>query len=139
MIVLDTNVISEMMDPHPAEAVASWYKRQSRHILFTTSINCAEILVGIEMLALGRRRAELARAARAVFSHDFEGRILVFDQSAAEHYAEIIAHRKRRGQSIDALDAQIAAVARSQAMGLATRNVRHFQHCGIEVVNPWSP
>jgi hypothetical protein len=139
MIVLDTNVISEMMGPDPAETVAIWYKTQTRHLLFTTSINCGEMLAGIEVLAPGRRRTELARAARVMFGNDFEGRILVFDQSAAEHYAGILADRKHRGRPIDALDAQIAAVVGSQSMTLATRNTKDFQHCGIEVVNPWSP
>jgi predicted nucleic acid-binding protein len=137
MIVLDTNVISEMMRSRPDEAVVRWYRSLSLRALFTTSINCAEVLVGIETMAIGRKRAELANEARAMFNTEFEGRVLSFDQHAAEHYAEIVAHRRRRGRPIDALDAQIAAIARANAMGVATRNVTDFEECGINIVNPW--
>jgi predicted nucleic acid-binding protein len=137
MIVLDTNVISEMMRAHPDEAVAHWYRRLARRALFTTSINCGEVLAGIETMALGRKRAELANEARVMFNTEFEGRILSFDQRAAEHYANIVAHRKRRGERIDALDAQIAAIARANDMGVATRNTKDFQDCGIDIINPW--
>ncbi len=137
MIVLDTNVISEMMRSRPDEAVARWYRRLSRRLLFTTSINCAEVFVGIQALAAGRKRAELANEARAMFNTEFEGRVLVFDKHAAEHYADIVARRKRLGRRIDALDAQIAAVTRAHGMGLATRNTKHFEDCGIDIINPW--
>jgi len=137
MIVLDTNVISEMMRSRPADVVVRWYKRLSRRVLFTTSINCAEILAGIEMMAEGRRRTELANEARAMFSTEFEGHILAFDQRAAQHYADIVARRKRQGRHIDAVDAQIAAITRAHGMGLATRNIKHFEDCGIDVISPW--
>jgi len=137
VIVLDTNVISEMMRSRPDEAVVRWYKTFSRSLLFTTSINCAEVLAGIAMMAAGRKRAELAAEARTMFEIEFEGRILVFDERAAEHYANIFAQRKRLGRRIDALDAQIAAVTRAHSMRLATRNTNHFDDCGIHVINPW--
>ncbi|MGA3310250.1 MAG: type II toxin-antitoxin system VapC family toxin [Xanthobacteraceae bacterium] len=137
MIVLDTNVISEMMRSRPDEAVAHWYRRLSRRALFTTSINCGEVFVGIETMAIGRKRAELAKEARAMFNTEFEGRVLSFDQRAAEHYADIFARRRRHGRPIDALDAQIAAIARAHGMGVATRNTKHFEDCGIDIINPW--
>lgn len=138
MIVLDTDVISEMMKSRPADAVARWYRRFSRRVLFTTSINCAEILAGIEMMPAGRRRAELTDEARAMFTAEFEGHILAFDHRAAQHYAEIVARRKRRGRRIDAMDAQIAAVTQAHGMGLATHNIKHFDGCGVDLINPWN-
>ena len=138
MIVLDTNVISEMMRSHPDAGVTRWYRKRSVRAFFTTSINCAEVLVGIEMMPIGRRRADLAKEARAMFNTEFDGRILSFDQHAAECFAEIVGHRSRLGHPIDALDAQIAAIARAHQMGVATRNVKHFEDCGIDIINPWS-
>lgn len=138
MIVLDTNVISEMMRSQPAEAVIHWFGAHTSGALFTTSLNYAEILAGIEMMPDGRRRNRLADTAREMFAADFYGRVLIFDQAAAEHYADIVASRKRMGKPIEPIDAQIAAVARSHEMELATRNVSDFEHCGIAIINPWS-
>ena len=138
MIVLDTDVISEMMRSRPDEAVVDWYRKLSRRLLFTTSINCAEILAGIDMMTVGRRRTELAAQARAMFRTEFEGRIMTFDERAAEHYAHIFARRRRLGRRIDVLDAQIAAVTRAHGMRLATRNVKHFEDCDIHLINPWN-
>jgi predicted nucleic acid-binding protein len=89
-------------------------------------------------MAVGRKRAELAKEARAMFNMEFDGRILSFDRPAAEHYADIVARRKRSGRQIDALDAQIAAIARANAMGVATRNVTDFEECGLDIINPWN-
>jgi len=138
MVVLDTNVISEMMKSPPANAVVHWYKTMSRRVLYTTAITCGEILAGIEMMPKGRKRTGLAREAHAMFGDEFENRILVFDQRAAEHYADIVGTRKRLGRRIEPIDAQIAAIARAHGMGLATRNVTHFADCSVDIVNPWS-
>jgi predicted nucleic acid-binding protein len=105
--------------------------------LYTTSITQAEILHGILLLPAGKRRNRLEEAANTMFAEDFVGRIAPFDTDAARFYARIAAERHRRGRSISQFDAQIAAIARSTGATLATRNVADFDHCGIDVVNPW--
>jgi len=137
VIVLDTNVLSELMRSEPAEAVFAWVSSQPRATLYTTSVNKAEILYGIAVLPEGRRRLALAAAAAAMFADDFEGRVLPFDEAAAVHYAEIVAARRREGRSIEAFDAQIAATARVAGAGLATRDTGDFAGCGLTLVNPW--
>ena len=137
MIVLDTNVLSELMRSQPAAAVFAWVAAQPRAVLYTTSVNKAEILYGIAALPDGRRRAGLAAAAEAMFTDDFAGRVLPFDEEAAVHYAEIVAARRREGRPIEAFDAQIAATARVADAELATRDVGDFAGCGLTLVNPW--
>jgi predicted nucleic acid-binding protein len=138
VIVLDTNVLSELMRPQPAAAVFAWVSAQPRTALHTTSVNKAEILYGIATLPEGRRRAALAAAAEAMFTDDFAGRVLPFDEAAAVHYAEIVAGRRREGRPIEAFDAQIAATARVAGADIATRNVGDFAGCGLTLVNPWA-
>lgn len=138
MIVLDTNVISEMMRFRPADAVADWFKRLSRRNVFTTTITYGEIFAGIEMMPTGRKRNELVKEARALFAKEFEDRVLDFDRNAAEHYASIVASRKRRGRRIEPVDAQIAAITRAHDMSLATRNLSHFEDCGVPLIDPWN-
>lgn len=106
MIVLDTNVLSELMRSQPAAAVFAWVAAQPRAALYTTSVNKAEILYGIAALPDGRRRAALATAADAMFTDDFASRVLPFDEDAAVHYAEIVAARRREGRPIEVFDAQ---------------------------------
>ncbi len=137
MIVLDTNVLSELMRSQPAAAVFAWVAAQPRAELCTTSVNKAEILYGVAALPEGRRRAALAAAAEAMFTDDFAGRVLPFDEEAAVHYAEIVAARHRKGRPIEAFDAQIAATARVAGAELATRDVGDFAGCGLILVNPW--
>lgn len=137
MIVLDTNVLSELMRSQPAAAVFAWVAAPPRATLCTTSVSKAEILYGIAALPEGRRRQTLAAAAEAMFAEDFAGRVLPFDEAAAAHYAEIVAARRRGGRPIEAFDAQIAATARAAGAGLATRDVGDFADCGLTLVNPW--
>ncbi|WP_142586249.1 PIN domain-containing protein, partial [Methylobacterium symbioticum] len=111
MIVLDTNVISELMRASPDPAVLAWVVARPRRQFCTTSINRAEILHGIAILPAGRRREAIAAAADAMFAEDFAGRILPFDADAAAHYAEIVSTRRRAGQPIEGFDALIAATA----------------------------
>ncbi|NWG54038.1 MAG: type II toxin-antitoxin system VapC family toxin [Hydrogenophilaceae bacterium] len=138
MIVLDTNVISEMMRPAPAAQVSAWFSAQAASSLFTTALTQAEILYGIAILPAGQRRDALAAAARPVFDHDFAGRVLSFDSAAAPIFSEIAAARRAAGQPISQVDAQIAAIARSRGASLATRNTQDFADCGIVVIDPWS-
>jgi len=137
MIVLDTNVVSELMKARPAPAVIKWISRGDGSGYYTTSITQAEILHGVMSLPAGRRRRAIESAAEAMFATDFAGRILAFDSPAARAYAELVSDRRRRGRPISQFDAQIAAIARVAGATLATHNVRDFEHCGIGVVDPW--
>jgi len=138
IVVLDTNVISELMRPVPHPAVVIWVAAQPRVTLYTTSINQTEILYGIARLPQGRRRAALAAAAEAMFAEDFAGRILSYDSTAARHYAEIVVSRQQAGAPIEAFDALIAATARAAGASVATRNSSGFEGCGLELVDPWT-
>ena len=137
MIVLDTNVISELMKATPAERVMSWVGGQPLSTLYTTSITQAEILHGIMLLPSGKRRIAIAAAADAMFTVDFGGRILAFGSDATHPYARIVTARRRAGHPISHFDAQIAAIAHSAGAMVATRNVVDFKGCGVKVVNPW--
>ena len=137
MIVLDTNVISELMKLAPAETVARWIADQPASTLYTTSITQAEILHGVMLLPSGKRRGALEAAANAMFDEDFDGRVLPFGSEAARTYAQISAQRRRSGRPISHFDAQIAAIARSARSPVATRNVVDYEGCGIKVLNPW--
>jgi predicted nucleic acid-binding protein len=110
--------------------------RQQAEDLFTTAIAQAEILHGVAILPDGKRKQDLASAARRIFGL-FAGRILPFDSAAAELFAEIVAERRRIGRPIEAFDAQIAAIAHSTGMALATRNVDDFDGVGVTVFDPW--
>jgi predicted nucleic acid-binding protein len=136
MIVLDTNVLSEAMKPLPHPAVAAWMARQNAEDLFTTAVAEAEILLGVAILPDGKRKQDLAAAAQQIFGL-FAGRILAFHGAAAEIFATIVAERRRIGRPIGAFDAQIGAIARSNGMALATRNVADFDGIGVTVIDPW--
>lgn len=137
MIILDTNVISEMMEESPAAQVRNWLDAQPLSNLFTTSITQAEILYGIEILPHGRRRTALARIAAAMFSEKFGARILSFGADASQLFAEIAALRRRAGRPIGQFDCQIAAIVRLHDATLATRDTRDFRDCGLALINPW--
>ena len=137
MIVLDTNVLSELLKPAPEARVMAWLEARPRPSLFTTAITRAEILHGIRLLPDGQRRPGLWDAALAIFNEDFAGRVLSFDSDAADAYAEIGAVRRAAGEPISQFDAMIAAMASSRGASLATRNTNDFTGCGISVVDPW--
>ena len=139
MIVLDTNVLSELMRPRPAAQVVRWVEGQPSIELFTTAISEAEILCDIELLPRGRRRDGLLAAAESMFAEDFSGRVLPFDSSAARAFFSIAARRRAVGKPISHADAQIAAIVQLNNATLATRNVRDCDACGIRLHNPWSP
>lgn len=137
MIILDTNVISELMRRTPAVAVTRWIDGLPTASLYTTAITQAEILHGVLLLPRGKRRDAIAAAAASMFEQDFAARVLPFGSDAARAYAEIAAARRRAGKPISAFDAQIAAIARASSAGVATRNVDDFEGCGIHVTDPW--
>lgn len=136
MIVVDTNVVSELMKPSPSDVVRDWMLGQRPAELFTTSITVAEILYGIERLPEGQRKDTLRMTAADVFT-SFEDQVLPFDQDAAAAYAPLVYRREQRGSPIDGFDAQIAAICDTHQATLATRNVKDFQHTGIALIDPW--
>lgn len=138
MIVLDTNVLSEVLRPIPEPSVLEWLANQPRASLFTTTMTRGEILYGIRLLSDGRRRRGPWDAAKKIFDEDFAGHVLSFDSEAADMYAEISASRRAAGKPISQFDAMIVAMARSRGASLATRNVKDFNDCGIDIINPWT-
>ncbi len=137
MIILDTNVLSELMRPRPSVQVTSWVDKQPAVELFTTSITEAEIFYGIELLTRSKRRDGLLAAAEAMFEDDFAGRILDFDSNAARAFSRIAAHRRALGKPISHPDAQIAAIAYLRGAVIATHNVADFANCEIRIIDPW--
>ncbi len=138
MIILDTNVLSELMRPKPSPRVVAWVAKQPATELFTTSITEAEISYGIELLTKGKRREGLLAAAEAMFAEDLAGRIFGFESDAARVFSKIAAHRRTLGRPISQADAQIAAIAQVRGAKLATRDVADFADCGLNVVDPWN-
>jgi toxin FitB len=137
MIILDTNVLSELMKSQPDRAVVEWLDARPEPELFTTSITEAEIFLGIELLSRGKRRDALLAAAERVFAADFEGRVLSFESESARAFSRISAHRRLLGKPISQADAQIAAIAQVRRAKLATRDIRDFVDCDLKLVNPW--
>ena len=138
MIILDTNVVSELMRPEPTESVARWFIDRPMTSLCTTAVTQAEIFLGAQLLTKGKRRDAIEQKAQVLFDQGFDGRVFPFNGDAARAYARIVAARRRAGRPISQFDAQIAAIARSLGFDLATRNVNDFQGCGIDLFDPWS-
>ena len=138
MFILDTNVLSELMNIEGASIVLEWADAIPESNLFTTALNYAEIWYGIAIMEEGRRKRQLIRSAQAMFNEDFPGRILAFDERAALHFADIAARRKRLGRRVETLDSPIAAIARANEMTIVTRNESHFRDCIVPVVDPWA-
>jgi len=138
MILLDTNVLSELMRPQPNPVVVAWVNAQSS-VAWVNAITLAEISLGIVLLPVGKRRDAFAAAARQMFEEDFAARCLPFDSVAAEHFARLVAERRRIGRPITTQDAQIAAIALANDMPLATRNTDDFKAIpGLALVDPWN-
>jgi len=138
VIILDTNVISEVLRPVPAKSVLAWLAAQEPEEVFTTAITLAESLFGLERMPSGKRRADLSESIERIFAQAFPSRILSFDEAAARAYAKLFAMRIAVGRPIAGADAMIAAIARSRHATLATRNTRDFEHCGIQLIGPWN-
>ena len=138
MIVLDTNVVSELMRPVPNPAVLAWVDAQSDRHLWLCSVVVSELLYGLARLPMGSRRAQLTQAFEAMLAEDFAGRVLAFDLPAAVVYADLLSTREQQGQPLAMADAQIAATCLAHGARLATRNVRDFEGLGLSWVNPWT-
>lgn len=137
MILLDTNVVSELMRPEPTAAVLDWVDRQDATDLYLSAVSAAELRTGVALLPPGRRRDRLLAALEAMIEHDFSGRLLPFDSPAARSYAGIFAARRAAGRPILEADCQIASIAACRGMAVATRNIADFADCGIAVIDPW--
>lgn len=134
MIIIDTNVISEMMRGEPDRGLLEWTATAGR--LHTTAITVAEVEYGIARLPDSKRRDQLAATAATVFA-DFDELIVPFDTRAARRYGGIVAARERAGRPVPTADAQIAAICASRDATLATRNIADFDATGVSLVNPW--
>jgi hypothetical protein len=137
MIILDTNVVSELMEVKPAPQVSTWLDQAGQNALWLTSILIFEIKGGLDKLEAGRRKRRLLAAFDALLEVDFRDRVLPFDRAAAVEASMIGAERERRGRPIDIKDTLIAGIAISRGAAIATRNVRHFEDLSVEVINPW--
>lgn len=137
MILLDTNVISELMRAEPAQAVLDWFAQHDATDLYISTVTEAELRAGVAYLPEGQRRDRLQQAIDAMIEQDFNGRILPFDTTATRPYALIAAARRTAGRPIAEADCQIAAIAASIGAPVATRNVRDFDGCGVTAINPW--
>lgn len=137
MLVLDTNVLSELMKPKADPAVREWIVSHGMDVMATTAICQAQIEAGIAVLTDGRRKQALQEASERLFLTGFLHEILAFDTSCVSHYADIIARRRRLGEPIEAPDAMIAAIARNRDAAIVTRNIRDFEGCEITLHDPW--
>ena len=137
MILLDTNVLSELLRPRPAPAVLTWMRTVADRDLRTTSVTRAELFLGMRLLPEGKRRRALETAMEAMFAGLFSSDALPFDDRAADAFAAIAAVRRGVGRPIGDLDAQIAAIALTVDAAVATRNTPDFELCGISLQNPW--
>jgi toxin FitB len=138
MVILDTNVLSELMQQRANPLVRQWLDRQAELSVWTTSITIFEIRHGIELLPRSRRRASLEAEFERLIEDDIQGRIVPFDAQAATVAAGLMAERQRTGRSGDLRDTMIAGIVIASHATLATRNIRHFDDLSVPVVGPWA-
>lgn len=136
MIILDTNVLSELLRPRPEPKVIAWLEQQSPRTLHVTGLSCAEMLLGAALMPAGKRRSEVESLLSTMFTARFDGRVLAFGPEAASNYARIAAERQRAGNRIGPMDGLIAAIALTHGAAVATRD-GDFTGCGIAVIDPW--
>jgi predicted nucleic acid-binding protein len=139
MIILDTNVLSEPMRADGNPIVANWLDRQIVDTLYLTTVNLAELLLGIELMPLGMRRSRLEARIGEIIDVFGERRMLVFDAKAARLFAILVARARAAGHSIAVADGQIAAIAAAHGFSVATRDTAPFIAAGVPVIDPWTP
>lgn len=137
VILLDTNVLSALMQREPDQVVTAWLDDQPQESIWTTSITVFEVRMGLELLVNGRRRTRLEDGFDKLLAEELGGRVQFFDRVAADAAGTIAASQQSVGRTIEIRDVQIAGVASARKATLATRNVRHFEGLGIRLVNPW--
>jgi toxin FitB len=138
IVILDTNVVSELLRPTPAAQVEAWLAGQDGASVYFTAVGEAELRHGLAILPAGKRREGLTRAVEGILENEFRDRVLAFDRAAARAYAGIAAERRAAGRPISQFDCQIAAIARANDATVATRNTADFTGCGIAVIDPWN-
>lgn len=137
MIILDTNVVSEPMKPNANPAVVAWLDQQVAETLYLTATSLAELLVGIEILPISKRKEGLDSALADLVSRLFGARVLPFDHHAAMAYAQLVNRARTSGRVISVADGQIAAIAAVHGFTVATRDTEPFVAAGVSVINPW--
>jgi toxin FitB len=137
MIIVDTNVVSELMKHIPSINVVAWIDKQISEDLFLTTITVAEIDYGLSVLPTGARRNSMRIAFEKVIEEAFAFRVLSFDSNAARLYGQIMGHRKKLGRLMSLFDGQIASIAHAHKAAVATRNVQDFDECGLTIINPF--
>lgn len=138
MIVLDTNVVSEIMKPSPKRSVVDWLNGQETAALYLSTITLAEIGYGLHIMPDGKRRRSLEDRFEKFIADAFDQRILAFDLGAARAYGDVMGRRKTLGRPMSILDGQIASIARANHFAVATRNVDDFEECGLSLINPFA-
>jgi predicted nucleic acid-binding protein len=137
LIILDTNVLSALMQMAPEPLVVDWLDHQPAESVWITTVTLFEARLGLALLPAGRRRKALEAAFNQLLLEDLEGRVLDFDRPSAEAAAALAAERQRKGRAVDIRDTQIAGIVIARRAKLATRNIKHFSDLSVEVVNPW--
>jgi len=138
LILLDTCVVSEPLKPRPEPRVLNWLDDQAAESLYLSTVSLAELLAGVSALPTGRRRSALSEELSRVIDRLFAGRILAFDQVAADQFPAIVTSARKRGFTISFADAQIAAIAAAHAFAIATRDTAPFLAAGVPIIDPWS-
>ena len=138
MIILDTNVLSALMQQQPDPQVVAWLDDQPADTIWLNSITVFEARYGLALLPAGRRKDLLEQRFEELLQDDLQNRALLFDINAAAHAAQLAADRKMRGRPVEMRDTFIAGIALARRAALATRNVRHFDDLSVPVVNPWA-
>lgn len=137
MIILDTNVLSAVMQDKPVPAVVQWLDQQAAESIWITTITLFETQFGLAILPKGRKRLALEEAFRALLEEELGNRVLDFDRAAAITAAKLAAQRQKVGTPADMRDTQIAGIALSRRASIATRNVKHFSDLNVPVIDPW--
>lgn len=136
MIILDTNVLSVLMQVTPDSAVLGWLDRQPQTSIWTTSITTFEIRLGLQIMAEGKRRSALLQKFESLLGQ-IDYRVVPFDRESASQTADLMASRQKSGRVGDLRDSMIAGIVLARRASLATRNVTHFADITATVVNPW--
>jgi predicted nucleic acid-binding protein len=137
MILLDTNMVSEVMKVSPADNVLAWLNEQESDKIYVSTITIGEIVFGLRMLPEGKRRSVLNEKFEQFVALAFDQRVLAYDEPAARAYGELMGNRRTLGRPMSVSDGQIAAIARSKHLAVATRNADDFDSCGVEVIDPF--
>jgi predicted nucleic acid-binding protein len=139
MILVDTNVVSEVMKVAPSATVVEWLNNQKSSSLYISTVTIGEIEYGLRILAVGKRRLQLKERFQRFVSLAFALRILAYDEAAARTYGEVMGLRKEMGRPMSVPDGQIAAIARAHGLKIASRNTSDFEDCGVELIDPFLP